>query len=346
MTQRRLTLLVPALATPPNAIEPHSVEVAPAPGALQVLLSRSAVRTTPSSGMEAQLFHLFGIAFPDGDLPVAAVTYVLDCGENVPGWRMRCDPVHLVPGHNSLILAANDELEILHEESSAITGELNNFYSDKGWFFEAPTPSRWYLTLPQPPSCLQTHPLPDVLGRSIDRYLPYGEDAGGWHTTLAEVQMLLHGSQVNLQRESCGKPVINSLWFWGGGMLPEIKNLRWSRVWSNEVVGGSLAAMTNTPRMPVPESAARWLEQANPGEHLLVLDSGRYIPRFEERFTWMELLELLDRNWFAPLLTAMKKGELESLEIYAGNNRVFYATRRLLWRWWRRRGDISTLLGG
>ncbi len=342
--QHRLTLLVPALVTPANGAEPPPAEAAPALDALRTLLSRASVSELAVSGMEAQLFRLFAAGTPDEELPVAAVTHVLDSGESAPGWRMRCDPVHLVPGHNSLVLAGSEELEITSEESDAIVAELNEFYGGKGWRFEATHPVRWYLTLPRAPR-LQTHPLPEVMGRSIDRYLPLGEDAAEWHALLVELQMFLHGSRVNLQRESCGKPAINSLWFWGGGILPAVESSFWDTVWSNELVGRALAGITDTPCRAVPESGHQWLKEATTGEHLLILDRGRYIPRFEERFTWLELLQQFDEQWFSPLLAALKKGELEHLEIYTGNNQLFRLTRRSLWRLWRSRPDIVMLLG-
>jgi len=342
--QRRLVLLVPALATPLNSVEPPPAETAPALDALRTLLSRASVSELPISGMEAQLFRLFAALKPEEELPVAAVTHVLDYGGIVPGWRMRCDPVYLVPGHNSLVLAGSDELEITPEESNSLIGELNDFYAGKGWRFEAPEPSRWYLSLPQAPQLL-THPLPEVMGYSIERYLPQGQDAAEWHTLFAEVQMLLHGSSVNRLRDSCGKPTINSLWFWGGGTLPAIQDSSWSRIWSNDVVGRALARIAGIPCLPVPETANQWLSETSGGGELLVLDKGRYISRFEESRTWLQLLGELDEQWFAPLLAALKKSELERLEIYSGGNRLFQLTPRTLWRFWRHRPDIATLLG-
>ncbi len=341
--QRLLTLLVPSLAAPLNSVESPIVNGS-APDALRTLLSRSSITELPISGMEAQLFRLFGVLKPEEELPVAAVTHVLDYGEIVPGWRMRCDPVYLVPGHNSLILAGNDELDITLEESNSLIGELNTFYAEKEWSFEAPEPSRWYLTLPQAPQLL-THPLPKVMGYSIERYLPRGQDAVEWHTLIAEVQMFLHCSRVNRQRNLCGKPTINSLWFWGGGALPAIQDSSWNRIWSNDVVGRALARIADIPCLPVPETANQWLSETSGGKELLVLDKGRYISRFEESRTWLQLLGELDEQWFAPLLAALKKGELERLEIYGGGNRLFQLTPRALWRFWRHRPDIATLLG-
>ncbi len=341
--QCHLSLLVPALAAPLDMIEEAVVDRTPVLEALQTLLARSAAEKLPFSGLEAQLFHLFEAGVPGKDLPVAALTYLLDSGKRSSGWRIRCDPVNLVPGHNSLILAGSENLDVSDEETDIIIGQLNEFYSEKGWHFEALTASRWYLSLAEPPG-LQTCPLPDVLGFSIEQYLPRGEDAGDWHVKLAEIQMLLHGSEVNHRRESCGKPVINSLWFWGGGTLPVVDGGRWDCVWSNDVVSRALASVAAVHHRPVPESASQWLKSAPEGEQLLVLDCGRYISRFGDQFAWLELLQLLDKNWFAPLLMALKKGELDSLDLYTGGDRVFHITRRSLRRWWRRRRDILSRL--
>jgi hypothetical protein len=50
---------------------------------------------------------------------------------------------------------------------------------------------------------------------------------------LNEVQMFLHGHPVNEAREACGKPVVNSLWLWGGGRQPAAQPATYSSVWSD-----------------------------------------------------------------------------------------------------------------
>ncbi len=339
---RRLTLLVPALELPLDAaLRPGDGEPGGSP-LLQTMLSRAGAEAT-EKGLEAQLFQLFGVEKAAGnDLPVAAVTYPYD-GGNRPGWHLRCDPVHLVPGHNSLLLAGSEDLDISPEESAAFIEELGRLYGDRGWHFEALHPHRWYLTLPEPPS-LQTHPLPTVQGHSIEHHLPLGEDAPRWHTLLAEIQMVLHASPLNRRRESSGKPIVNSLWFWGGGPPPRCGAVSWSRVWSDEPLGGGFAEMVGVPHSPMPRSAMQWLRQAGAGAHLLVLDEARYIPRFGPLEQWLRYLGQLETTWFSPLLAALKQGELEELELFAGSGHRFRITRRSLRRWWRRRRPLEVLL--
>jgi len=328
-----------------TALQPGDGEPAGSSPQLQTVLSRAGAEAT-EKGLEAQLFQLFGVGKEEGrDLPVAAVTHAFDGGA-ASGWLIRCDPVHLVPGHNSLLLAGGEDLEITIDEAAAFTVELERFYAHRGWRFEALHPNRWYLSLPEAPS-LQTHSLPDTLGHSVEHHLPFGNDARRWHSLLAEVQMFLHASSLNRQRESSGRPVVNSLWFWGGGFLPRCEdNTPWRRVWSNEPVGCGLARMSAVPCSAVPGTAGEWLRQAEPGEHLVVLDEGRYIPRFETWEGWKHHLRYLDTTWFSPLREGLKQGVLEELTLFTGSGRRFRITRRTLRHWWRRRRPLESLLGG
>ncbi|HFC52943.1 MAG TPA: hypothetical protein ENJ43_00745 [Gammaproteobacteria bacterium] len=344
MQPRRLTLLVPALAPPPQGGDADPA-VFSGLKALRTLLSRAEREKLPCSGLEAQLLWMFHVAAPaDADLPIAALTRALDTGSDAPGWFMRCDPAYLVPGHNNLLLAASDALEIAEQEREEIGALLNRCYADAGWSFETPTATRWYLRLPEPPR-VRTHPLPEVLGCSIEGRLPFGEDASRWHAVLAEVQMLLHGCGVNRAREARGEPLINSLWFWGGGTIPPSDpTTDHDTVWSDDPLGRALADRAGVPCRPVPSSYREWVAQAAAGEHLLVLNEGRYAGRFEGVAGWLNALERMERGWFAPLLADLKRGGVERLEIVGGGGRAFRVTRRCLWRRWRRARDIMALL--
>jgi hypothetical protein len=53
------------------------------------------------------------------------------------------------------------------------------------------------------------------MGRSIDRYLPAGDDARTWRRFLNHSQMLFHEHSLNEQREQAGLMSINGLWLEG-----------------------------------------------------------------------------------------------------------------------------------
>lgn len=53
--------------------------------------------------------------------------------------------------------------------------------------------------------------------------------------------------------------------------------------------------------------------------------------------SWRGLLEVLERDWFAPLVAALRAGELASITLLTGRRAAHRCTRRSVRRWWRRR---------
>src|SRR5690606_25085448 len=130
-------------------------------------------------------------------------------------------------------------------------------------------PERWYLRLSADPG-IRTHSLSEVIGRDVHAFLPFGESAQRWHAILNEAQMLMHGSPVNQVREQAGKPEINSVWFWGGGIVPAEASAPCEQIWSDHPLAIGLARLAAVPVSRKPDSATHWLEKAAaPGMHLV-----------------------------------------------------------------------------
>ena len=77
----------------------------------------------------------------------------------------------------------------------------------------------------------------ELAGADVDPNLP----ARGWHPLLTEIQMALYDHPVNTAREARGAPVVNSVWFWGGGALPKEPRARWHSVSADDAVALGLA---------------------------------------------------------------------------------------------------------
>jgi hypothetical protein len=257
---------------------------------------------------EALLFEIFGLETDSNkDLPVASVTRLLDLGVVDKSWWMRVDPVHLVAGQQGLIMLANHELELSAAEAEALVGEITQAMEEEGWTLKVPNPHRWYLKPADIPD-ITTTPPDAVMGRDVHHFLPKGEDAKTWHTYLNEIQILLHTSQINLERESAGKLSANSVWFWGGGSLPQLKESSWSGVWTDDVVTLALARLSDTPHHVFPDNPEDWAQQATEGKHLLVIDWDRFANTADE----------LDRKWGEWLINALKTSAVDSVTIYLG----------------------------
>jgi hypothetical protein len=160
----------------------------------------------------------------DAPLPVggyAALRFWGQTGERSAAWIAAADPVHLETRLRDLRVRAllpgqvsRDELrtlfEFLHSELGgngqidfARLGSFGYLRGDSG--FETPAVSAAVAE-----------------GHVPDRFTPAGDAARTYHRLLGELQMCLHGHDVNDRRENAGLPAINSLWLWGGGLAPAV----------------------------------------------------------------------------------------------------------------------------
>ncbi|RKZ35991.1 MAG: hypothetical protein DRQ37_05140 [Gammaproteobacteria bacterium] len=156
--------------------------------------------------------------------------------------------------------------------------------------------------------------------------------------------MLLHAAPTNAQREGSGRPVINSLWIWGGGQLPEqapAPQSPWRGVYSDHPVAVGLARHAGIPVEPLEPGKAMALGDAD--ARLVVLDSLYGSARAERIEDWQRQLVELDRCWFAPLVSALKQRSLRSAAIDGGDGRGVELSARGVKRWWKRRRPLSQL---
>ena len=352
-SSRHLTLVVPGLFGPPGlrAADFSMLNCM----ALELLLARARLERVSAKGLEATLFNLMGVRRdPAQDLPIAAVTRLADTGDmpdEIQGaWWIRADPVHLRADQVQLVLMDSYMLSITREEADAMIAQFNVFFADDDWCLEAPHPERWYLRLPHDPG-VRTYDITEVLGRHIDGFLPSGAQGKCWHAVLNEIQMLFHSSPVNQAREMRGAAPINSVWLWGGGVLPQaISTTAWSAVWSNEPVASGLARLAGIPHASVPESVGAWLSTLGPlrtlsesaaGAHLIVLDDGYRDALYGDVSAWGAAMERMANQWFAPLVDALKQRQLESVSICTADGRMFRITPSLLRRFWKKRHSLE-----
>ncbi len=344
--KREVTLFLPGLLGPrmPEAAE-RICEGMILP-ALEVLLSRS-TREPSARGDEAvegMLFELFGhTRAREADWPAAAVTHLLDAGEAKPGWYLRADPVHIRAGMREVILFDASAFAIDQTEARELAAAASAQLDEAGCRLETPRPARWYLRASEG-HAVRTHPPSTVVGANLDEFLPYAEDGNRWRRLLNEVQMALHASPVNAERERRGELAVNSVWLWGAGTLPAAPAAPWAHVWSDDALALGLARLAGITGGGLPAHAGEWLSRAGPGAHLLADDRAYRCARVGDVGTWRALVATLERDWLAPLRAALKAGELESLTILTGRSVAHRCTRGTLRRWWRRRQPLPALM--
>jgi len=159
-----------------------------------------------------------------------------------------------------------------------------------------------------------------------------------FHALMNEAQMLLHEHPVNAEREARGEPALNSIWFWGGGVMAAAKARHFSAVLGDDPLAQGLALAAGIPARSLPKDADSVLASlGDEGLALVVLDAPREAQLRERRAG-------LERDWFLPLLAALKSGRIGMLTLHlAGENRLLQVetVRSDLRYFWRLRKPLS-----
>jgi hypothetical protein len=290
-----------------------------------------------ANDFDTTLAACFGLQFASPDaLPVAALSCLSDTGIDCGDYLMRADPVHLRADQSSLRLFDSRSFELTQDEADELVAAFNDFYGERGWRLQAPRPQRWYLSMPADPGII-TQPLGKVIGQSIDPCLPQGEAAAYWHATLNEIQMLFHSHPVNVAREQRGAPVINSVWFWGGGELPTSVHTSAVQVATDHPLAMGLTQLAGVYRVDVPVNGDELLAALGDGETLVVNDVLEGPTQYGDIENWVDTLLQLEQHWFAPLLAAVRSTALDSLEIRPCNGCSYFTNRKQQRAFWKRK---------
>lgn len=335
-------LVVPGLFGPMPGLDDRGLW--PAVPNLERLLGRADGGTVGGTDLATTLFALFDVAMqPQRDPPSAPLCFLADTGEAAGGFWLHADPTHLRPDQDRLLLFDSRHLGLSEEEGGSLVDLFNAHFSDAGLRLQAPRADRWYLRADQPQR-LSTHSLDATVGRNINSLLPRGEDARRWIGLLNEVQMLFHQSAVNRRREAAGKPAVNSLWFWGGGEMPERPGAAvFARVLADHPLARGLGAWASVPLMPGAGG-----EPLPPASDLvdgtLVVLQGLLLPVLDvDPVSWKQAMEALDRA-LMPWIEAMRRRGIATLSLYPCNGRRYVIDRRSWRRLWRRRTPLRAML--
>jgi len=271
-------------------------------------------RTDADAGERAQLLRHFEL-LPRG-WPIAAITRAFDAGDAPLSAWLRADPAFVRPDINGArLLACGDALRLDQAEADAFVSVLRPLFGDVGMPIDAPRPARWYVRLPREAKLPTMASPEEALGADLFDHLPEGPEGRRWRALLSEAQVVLHQHPMNAARAAAGKPPVNSLWFWGGGVLPDHVTTAHASVHSNEITVRALAKVATV--------AAGDLPSRFDGAGLFDLRALRD-------------LRALDAEWLQPALDAVQSGALSSLVLDCEDGARFTFLRSQRWRFWRR----------
>jgi len=285
-------------------------------------LGRADRSPASAPGERQQLLRHFDL-LPRG-WPAAALTRQQDADDAYLSAWVRADPVYVRPDINGARLLAHGEgMQLGIEDVEALLPALRPMFGDTGFPIDAPSPQRWYLQLPKEVR-LPTFAEPaDALGADLFEHLPgidqcTSPEGRRWRALLSEAQVVLHNHPWNAQRVAASKPPVNSLWFWGGGVLPDHVSSKHRHVHSDDDLLRALGLAAKTQVASLPAQFAMTNEVA-----LFDLRRARDVAA-------------LSRDWLEPALSALLHGRLGSLRLDAEDGSGFVLERRQRWRFWRK----------
>jgi len=270
-------------------------------------------RSRLEAGEQAQLRRYFQLV-PD-HWPVAALTRQLDAGDSEGSAWVRADPARISPDMTGARLLAHGEaLAVDADDLDQLLPTLKPLFGDAGVLLDAPHPARWYLRLPRESKLPAFAAIDDVLGDDLFGHLPEGDVGRRWRALLSEVQVVLHNHPWNARRIAAGLAPINSLWFWGGGVMPHSISTPFKQIKSPDVLLRSLALAAGVSR------------DAADGQEVDALIDLRHLRG----------LDVFARDAVLPLLAALKRRELDSLRLDFADGAQFELRNQQRLRFWRR----------
>ncbi len=272
---------------------------------------------TTGPGDRAQLLRYFDL-HPNA-WPVAALTRQSDAGDAAPSAWLRADPAWIRPDINGArLFACGDALQLTHGDVDALLPAMQSLFTDAGFSIDAPVPSRWYVRLPHEAKLPEFAEPANALGADLFEYLPRQDDTRCWSTLLSEAQVVLHNHPWNARRIAAGKPPVNSLWLWGGGVLPDLVTTSVATVATDGSLLRALAMASSTHITALP---AAW----SAPQHDMLVD-----------LRAMRDLEMLMQDWLLPATVALRCRVVQQVHLDFSDGSGYRLAHQYNWRFWRK----------
>jgi hypothetical protein len=322
--------------------------------ALAMLLARGALTRQAVDPFARALAHeswlaqQFGLGSPpynavpatDNSPPVAHAAMLALGLPAVEGHWFLLHPTHIHIARDHLVLTDMRQLSLDEQQARALFDAAAPLFEEIGRPLLYGSPDTWFMRADDWPQ-LRTATPDAASGRNVDIWMPQGEGDRAWRKLQNEIQMHWFAHPLNEQRETQGLKPVNSLWLWGGAdpaSLPQDKANAYDACFNLSGWMRSLDLLTGHAQHGA--NAAQVVQ--TPGQRgLLLLDALTEPGLTNEWGYWLERIEILERDWFAPLLAALRNGELHSLRlVLGGQERIAECavTRNALRKFWVKPG--------
>jgi hypothetical protein len=267
----------------------------------------AAAETDSSPALAIQAMQRFGLA------PEAGVWFILQ-------------PVHLHVARDHLVLTDPRQLTLSEQDARVLFEIVQPLFEESGTTLLYGDANTWFLRNDDWLSMLTSTP-DAASGHNIDIWMPKGPHERDWRRLQNEIQMHWHAHALNDQRGMAGLKPVNSAWLWGGAATTaQASQSRIEETFSLPEAGSPFSTLgAKQSRI----NSAADIIHARPQHGLLVLDTLIGPALAGDWSTWLGSFQQLETTWFAPLLDALKNGQLDQLSISLSHNTALatYAAR-------------------
>jgi hypothetical protein len=283
---------------------------------------------------------------PADTSPPAAVAAMASLGlPAAEGHWFIVQATHIHIARDHLVLTDHRQLALDSQESRALFDAAAPLCTELGKTLLYGKPDTWFLRADDWPQ-LRTATPDAASGRNVDIWMPVGEGDRAWRKLQNEIQMHWFTHPVNEQREALGLKPVNSLWLWGGADTATVPTMGAGAANAQAYdasfnLSGWMQLFERSVRTAHHEVQITELLKSTGERGLLLLDALTEPGLTNEWGYWLERMETLDRDWFAPLLAALRTGQLRSLRlVLAGQDRLacFSSNRNTLRKFWVKPG--------
>lgn len=326
---RRLTLILSDLYLPDEAARDIATHSSVALPALDALLRFANV--TRVDDWRSWLCAQLPDQLTDTSLPAICAHGVVPNRDLDTAWF--ATPLHAEARLDHVRLDDRGVLRLDAGERTAACEEFARVFGSGHGLYDGGDRTFFFTGLPDPG--VRTVDPARLLGSDIQGALPE-RAATELRRLSSEIEMWLHGSELNAARERARKPRVSMLWLWRGAAHPHVvgkpAGIDPSFFGSDPLIGALARRHGRARDVPF-----EFRDLDGSQEHVIA----EFAPVTGAPH---ERLPALDSKWFAPIAQALASGELDSLEIVA-NDRRLAVDRKSRLKFWRRTRPWLELLG-
>lgn len=295
-------------------------------------------RMLPHETWLARQFGLDRQLHAKGSPPIASAAMQAHGAAADAGVWFMLHPVHFHIARDHLVLTDLRQLALQEQESRTLFEAARPLFDEVGKTLIYGDAQTWFIRADDWHD-LQTSTPDAACGHNIDIWMPQGTGERDWRKLQNEVQMLWFAHPVNAEREARGLKPVNSIWLWGrseGGTLATADRpaAQYTHAFN---LSGWMQALGQFAPHQAQRATASDLIGAAPERGLIVLDTLIASALAGDWSYWLERMQELESNWFAPMLAALDAKKIDRLSLILSHHAglsSFTASKQSLRKFW------------